>query len=214
MPTELIDGVHDVTLKTEPQRYRAYLIEADVPTLFDAGFGDTTDALFSGIESVGVEPERVVITHEDHDHVGGLEAVVERYDVETWAPADDADAIVEGYGVEPDHRYEDGDTIGPFEAVHVPGHTPGCSVLVNAAEDYAVTGDVLVGADQRGLPEGYLLPPAGVFTDDPASAEANLDNLLGHDFSVALVFHGSAVLEGASEKLERFVNFEGRPNPA
>lgn len=211
MPTEVIDGAYDITVKPEPQRYRAYLIDADVPTLFDAGFADTTDVLTAGIEAVGLEPERVIVTHEDHDHTGGLAAIADAYDAETWAPADDAEAIVSGYGYQPERTYEHGDTIGPYEAVHVPGHTPGASVLIHREEDYAVTGDVVVGATQRGLPPGYLLPPPAVFSDDPDAAEQNLDVLADYDFEAALPFHGEAVTEGASEKIERYARFPGHP---
>jgi glyoxylase-like metal-dependent hydrolase (beta-lactamase superfamily II) len=121
-----------------------------VPILFDTGFPDTTDVLVEGIEEAGLTSERVIIAHEDREHVGGLEAIVEEYDPETWAPADAFDAIVEAYGVEPDDRFEHGDWIGPDEAVHVPGHTPGCSVLVNEAEDSAVTPATCRSARPRG----------------------------------------------------------------
>lgn len=150
MATGVIDGAYDITLKSDPRRYRAFLIDADVPTLLDAGSPDTTDVLFDGIDEVGLEPERVIVTHEDHHHVGGSEEVVGTYDVECWAPADDADVIAEDYGVGVDRRYEHGDHIGPYEVVHVPGHTPGASVLVHAEADYAVLGDVLWGPTSEG----------------------------------------------------------------
>ncbi|MFC6939862.1 hypothetical protein ACFQE8_07775 [Salinirubellus sp. GCM10025818] len=71
MSTEIVPGVHDITVREDAngRRYRAYLVEDDgevrsasesrtasggVPTLFDAGLPDTTDALFEGIESAGL----------------------------------------------------------------------------------------------------------------------------------------------------------------
>ena len=212
LPTE-IDGVYDITFSrdTPGRRYRCYLLDWDVPTLFDAGYEDSTDALFAGIDETGLEPERVIVTHEDPDHTGGLAAVSDRYDVETWAPADDADAIASKWGAEVDHRYGDGDTIGPWTAVHAAGHTPGSSVLIDEAERLAVTGDVVFGSDVRGLPSGYLIGPPEHYSDDVAAAERNLENLLGHEFDVALVSHGTAVVEEASAKLERYVQFPGKP---
>ncbi|MFB6129285.1 MAG: MBL fold metallo-hydrolase [Salinigranum sp.] len=208
-----IDGVYDITVRRleAGRRFRSYLLDWDVPTLFDTGFGDTTEALFEGVEATGLEPERVIITHEDRDHTGGLADVVDRYDVETWVPADDADAVASEWGVEADRRYEDGDSIGPWTVVQVAGHTPGCSVLIDEEERLAVTGDAVFGSDVRGLPPGYLITPPEFYSDDFAAAERNLENLLGYEFDVALVSHGSAVVEDASEKLERYVQFPGKP---
>lgn len=42
MATEVIDSAYDITLKSDPRRYRAYLIDADVPTLF-VGFSGSLD---------------------------------------------------------------------------------------------------------------------------------------------------------------------------
>ena len=211
LPRE-IEGVYDLTVRRleAGRRYRCYLLDRDVPTLFDVGFPDTTEELFEGIESTGLVPERVVITHEDPDHTGGLAAVVDEYDVETWAPAADADAITTEWDVEVDHRYEDGDEIGPWTAIHCAGHTPGASVLLDEEARLAVTGDVVFGADVRGLPPGYLIAPPDYYSDDVAAAERNLENLLGYEFDVALVSHGTAVVEEASEKLERYVQFPGK----
>jgi glyoxylase-like metal-dependent hydrolase (beta-lactamase superfamily II) len=208
MPTEIEPGVWDITTRQDDngRRYRVYLVEDDVPTLVDTGFADTTDALFEGIEATDLEPERVVITHADTDHVEGLPAVVEAYDVETHVPElSDVD------DVEPDHRYGDGDRIGGFEAVYLPGHTSDHHALVHEDAGFLITGDALSGADLRGFPEGYLLPHAAVYAENLQESELNLDRLLEYDFDAALVFHGSAVTENAYEVLDRYVNFPGRP---
>ncbi|MGM0590455.1 MAG: MBL fold metallo-hydrolase [Halobacteriota archaeon] len=213
MTVQLLDGVYDITVKERNgRRFRVYLIDNDVPTLFDTGFDDTADHLISQLDDLGIAPERLIITHEDGDHSGAFRQLAEAYDLETWVPAADAQAIEDDSGIDADHEYGGGDTIGPYEAVHVPGHTPGCSVLVDEAASLAVTGDVVVGADWRGLPVGYLIPPPEAYSDDLIEAERNLDNLLGYEFDVALVSHGTAVMEDASEKLERFIEFPGRPD--
>jgi glyoxylase-like metal-dependent hydrolase (beta-lactamase superfamily II) len=208
-----VEGVHDITTRQieAGRRYRCYLLDWDVPTLFDAGFEDTTEELFRGIDESGLVPERVIVTHEDPDHTGGLSAVVDRYDVETWGPAADADAIESKWDVAVDHRYEDGDEIGPWSAVHCAGHTPGASALVDESEGIAVTGDVVFGSDVRGLPHGFLIAPPEFYSDDVAAAERNLENLLQYDIDIALVSHGTAVVENAREKLERYVQFPGKP---
>lgn len=207
MDDELLPDVYDVTLQDDGSaRYRAFLVDADVPTLVDTGLPNTTDALFEAFEDIGVEPERVVITHGDVDHVGGLEAVTERYDVETYVPEgmDVDDALV-------DERFADGHEIGPFEAVHVPGHTPHHHALVDEANDRAVLGDAVFGSDARGLPEGYFVLPPAFYTEDLAQADESLERLLDYEFEAGLVYHGSSVLSGARDKLESFVEFAGKP---
>lgn len=203
MPTELVDGVHDITCRTleSGARYRAYLIEADVPTLFDCGLPDSTDALFEGIDAVGVEPERLVITHGDPDHIGGFDAVVDRFGLETYVP-EQSEAVLEH---PPDHRFGDGDVIGPFEAVHLPGHEPDNYALVDEESGVAVLGDALSGADQRGLPPGYFHLPPAVYSGDLNQAEASLEKLQAYDFDVGLVYHGSSVLENARDVLDAYI---------
>ena len=205
MPTEVTAGVYDITCERleSGKRYRVFLDTNGIPTLFDTGFSDTADMIIDGIDEIGIEPEHLVITHGDVDHIGGFDVIVDYYDVETWVPEQLKDP---GTDSMPDHHYGDGDTIGGYTAVHVPGHEPEQHVLIDETAGIAVMGDALYGADQRGLPAGeFHLPPAR-FSRDLNQAEESLERLLGFDFEVALVFHGSSILENASEKLERYVN--------
>jgi glyoxylase-like metal-dependent hydrolase (beta-lactamase superfamily II) len=197
MVAEPADGVYDITCTgTGSERIRAYLTAHG--TLVDAGLPDTADALLDGIAETGVAVERLVVTHTDPDHVGGVGAVVDEHDPVVLLPEGaDADAVPRV-----DERYGEGDTVGPFEAVHVPGHRDHQHVLV--ADGYAVLADALSGADQRGLSGGFHLPP-GKFTDDLNEAERSLEKLLEYEFEVGLVFHGSNVLADASATLERYV---------
>lgn len=205
MPTELADGVYDITCRTEDsgKRYRVFLFTEGTPTLFDAGFASTAEAVFDGVDEVGVEPERLIVTHGDGDHVDGFDAIVDRYDPETWVPEQTELDAEHG----PDHRYGDGDRIGRFEAVHVPGHEPDNHALIDEDAGVAVLGDAVSGADQRGLPSGYFHLPPALYSKNLNEAEANLERLLDYEFDVGLVFHGTSVLENARGKLDRYVNF-------
>lgn len=209
MTTEIVDDMYDITYRKGPRdkRYRVFLSTKETPTMLDTGFPDTTEAVFDGIADVGVEPERVIVTHDHPDHVGGFDAMVERYDPETWVP-ERTDLHADH---EPDHRYGDGDRIGRFTAVYVPGHTEDNHALIDENAGVAVMGDTVFGADHRGLPRGYFHHPPAVYSQNPEAAEENLDRLLGYEFDVALVSHGSSVTENACEKLDRYVNFPGKP---
>lgn len=209
MPREIVRNVYDITCRLEPsgKRYRVFLFADGTPTLFDAGLADTIDAVVEGVGEVEIEPERLIITHGDGDHIGGFDGLVDRFDLETWVPEQLETETEHG----PDHVYGDGDRIGRFVAVHAPGHEPENHALIDEERGIAVMGDALSGADQRGLPAGYFHLPPAVYSQDLNQAEGSLDRLLEFDFEVGLVYHGSSVTEGASEKLERYVNFPGRP---
>jgi glyoxylase-like metal-dependent hydrolase (beta-lactamase superfamily II) len=201
MPTEILDGVYDITcteVDGAPGRIRAYL--TDGGTLVDTGLPDSTTALLDGIDATGIDLERVVITHMHPDHTGGIDAVLGSYDADLYLPV----------GADPeetppvDHFYSDGDTVGPFEAVHVPGHVGHQHALIATDDDYAILADAVSGADQRGLAGGFHLPPEK-FTQDLGQAERSLEKLRAYEFDAGLVFHGSSVLSEASATLDRYV---------
>jgi glyoxylase-like metal-dependent hydrolase (beta-lactamase superfamily II) len=206
MVAEIATDVYDITVaERNGARYRVFLFDGEVPTLVDAGFADTVDVVADRLDELGVAPERIVLTHGDPDHAGGLAGLAERYDLETWVPdGTEVDA-------EPDHRFGDGDGIGRFTAVHVPGHTPHHHALVDANAGVAVIGDALLGADARGLPEGHFVLPPAYFSADLAAADENLERLTDFEFDVGLVYHGESVTDGASGKIASFVEFTGKP---
>lgn len=208
MYTELVEDVYEIPLHGPREQARAHLLDWASPTLVDAGAAPTADRLVSALEKIGIRPEHLVITHGDFDHIDGFDVVVDRFDPETWVPAETTCETDET----PDHRFEHGETVGPFEAVHVPGHTDDNYAFVNESRGVAALGDVLIGADRRGLPAGYFLLPEAIYSLDLIAAERYLDRLLEYDFEVGLVTHGSSVLEDASEKIENYVNFPDRPS--
>ncbi|WP_144903101.1 MBL fold metallo-hydrolase [Halobellus captivus] len=206
---EIVPGVYDITTQTRPSggRFRVYLFDGDTPTLIDTGFEETTDRVVDAVEEIGIRPERLVITHGDHDHIDGFDALVDALGVETWVPEQTDASQFEN---DPDHRYTEGTSIGEFAPVHVPGHRADNHALVNERTGVAVMGDAVFGSDRRGLPAGYLVPPPAAFSEDVHEAEMNLDKLLDYEFDAALVFHGSSVTRNASETLASYVDFPGR----
>lgn len=121
MIDKITTDVYDLTIaELNDGRYRVFLFDGDTPTLVDAGLGDTTDVVVDRLTELGVEPERLVITHGDPDHIGGFSELADYYELETWVP----DGVSFETDVAPDNRYGDGDDVGRFTAVHTPGHTP------------------------------------------------------------------------------------------
>ena len=206
MIEEIATDVYDITVaERNGARYRVLLFDGEVPTLVDAGFADTVDIVADRLDELGVAPERLMLTHGDPDHAGGLAGLAKRYDPETWVPdGTEVDA-------EPDRRFGDGDEVGRFTAVHVPGHTPHHHALVDEDAGVAVIGDALFGADARSLPEGYFVLPPAYFSADLAAADESLERLADYEFDVGLVYHGESVTGVASEKIASFVEFTGKP---
>lgn len=204
MPREIIDEVYSITyLKLDDGvRYQSYFINADVPTLIDTAYPAQEEEFMADLRDIDIEPERFIITHADRDHIGCFDTVVREYDVESWVPVQ---SKIETE-FEPDHRFDDGDDIGPFKAIFLPGHSPDNYALHYADRDILVAGDSALGSDFRGLPPGYLTSPPAMISDDLSQAENSLYRLLDYDFEVALVGHGESVLEGARDKLAGFLN--------
>lgn len=190
------------------------LVLEDVPdgktTLVDTAFEENGAALVETLEAEYGGVDRVILTHGDHGHHGGLEHVMDAFSPELVMPADESklyDHLEEsGLEYEPDVAYEDGDLLdGNVRVIQVPGHTEATSALLLEDRGILISGDALDGADRGGMPEGYLLPPPALFNDDHRAAELNLYNLLEYDFDTVLVFHGSHVFENPKQKLDDFL---------
>lgn len=207
MYTEIVDDIYDITCREEPsgKRYRVFLDTREPATLFDAGFADTVDAVRDRIAEIGTNPERLVVTHGDPDHIDGMAALAETYDLDTWVPMQTRPET------EPDHRYGEGDRVGRWVAVHTPGHEPDNHVLIDEDAGVAIMGDAISGADQRGLPVGHVHLPPAVYSQDLNRAEESLARVLDYEFDAALVYHGSSITDDAHAKLDRYVNFPGKP---
>lgn len=192
---------------------RVFVLE-DVPegetTLVDTAFEENGAELVDRLRADYGSIDRVIITHGDHGHHGGLGHVMEAFSPDLAMPAGESklyDHLEDaGYDFEPDVAYEDGDRLdGNIRVIQVPGHTEATSALLLEDRGILISGDVLDGADRAGLPAGYLLPPPALFNDDHEAAELNLYTLLDHEFDTVLVFHGSHVFDDPKGKLDDFL---------
>ncbi|MBT5855320.1 MBL fold metallo-hydrolase [bacterium] len=113
-------------------------------------------AILHRVEQLGATLESVLLTHGHHDHVNGLEELLERHSVPVYLSEHEAEFYtpeVEGLV-----RTKDMEVIHvgdlAIECIHAPGHTPGgqCFRMGN----HMITGDTLfVGACGRtDLPGG------------------------------------------------------------
>jgi glyoxylase-like metal-dependent hydrolase (beta-lactamase superfamily II) len=158
-------------------------VDADGLTLIDAGLPGTTKKILAYIASLGKSAQdvkRIVITHSDLDHIGGLAALQKATSARTYASQIEADAIAQGkpsrqikpagfslrrilfsllspfIKATPFQVHEivaEGQTLpalGGLRVVETPGHTPGHISLFASSAGVLFCGDSMV-SDEKGL---------------------------------------------------------------
>jgi hydroxyacylglutathione hydrolase len=122
--------------------------------------GGDLDRIQAGLDQVGLQVEKIILTHGHIDHAGGAAELKEKLGVPIEGPhrADQflldgltaqarAYGLADGRNVTPDRWLNEGDTVSAaglnFKVLHCPGHSPGSVVLVNEDQRLALVGDVL-----------------------------------------------------------------------
>jgi len=194
-----------------------YLVaDGDELTLVDAGFPWTSGAVARAIEQVGGRGavDRVLLTHVDVDHVGGL-GRIDGLDAPVYVGTADAPYLLgeekppwtnrkgavqratEWCRRAPDlpvREVADGDRVGSFTAYHTPGHTPGHTAFVSEDLSVGLVGDLVSGSG-----DAFELPP-WYFAYDGDRARASLVDFADRapDFEVVCQGHGTpAVTDGS-----------------
>lgn len=158
----------------------AYLVDDEgTLTLVDTGTPWGVSTLVREIEETGhalTDIDRVLLTHYDIDHVGGLVRL--ELDVPVYAGMPDR-AFLTGRRRPPLstpkgvlHRVlgpflrdrnlsieavEDGDEIGSFRAYHTPGHTPGHMAYLSESLSIGFIGDLVIERKGEMIPSPWYL---------------------------------------------------------
>ncbi len=176
MAERLAEGVWYLDLGwPAPLGANAFVVDDGEVTLVDAGFPRNANRLRGELADAGIEVEaidRVLLTHYDLDHVGGLSRLVPELDAPAYLGEADL-ALLDGSwdppwlhhkglfhrGLRRLHRLPpsielrpaaDGDEIGGFVAHHTPGHNPGHTAYVHEDLGAGLLGD-LAWSKPRGL---------------------------------------------------------------
>lgn len=217
MVTQLRDGVWWIDLGG----VNAYLVDDDGDlTLVDAGLpwhgGEVVDAIVEAGFVLG-DLDRVLLTHYDLDHVGGLSRL-DGLDVRIYAGQSDA-PLVTGRTAP---RFEfpkgltqrlmgplysppgnevvpttDGEAIGSFTPYETPGHTDGHVVYVSEALETAFLGDLVLESD------GDFAPSPWYLSTDTDQVRESIHRLAADapDFDVAAIGHGVPFDHAGSDRL-------------
>jgi glyoxylase-like metal-dependent hydrolase (beta-lactamase superfamily II) len=139
----------------------AYLVpEEDGLTLVDTTMKAGAGRILAAAEGLGKPIRRIVLTHAHDDHVGGLDALVDRLgDVDVLISSRDARILagdltldadepqtklrggLHGARTTPTRTIEAGDRVGSLRAVAAPGHTPGQLAFLDERDGTLLCGD-------------------------------------------------------------------------
>jgi glyoxylase-like metal-dependent hydrolase (beta-lactamase superfamily II) len=192
--------------------------------LVDAGYKFHGKGLPGKLEGRAISAH--TITHAHPDHVGGSKAVTEALGVPFWAPARDASACEAGRSVVPEgrlkplmsrangfpavrveRRLNDGDEVGGFRVIDVPGHSPGHIAFWRESDRVLVCGDVWFNMNVLTTVPG-LRDPLAIATPDPEENHRSQRRLADLEPSIACFGHGP-VLNDAAPKLRAYVDARG-----
>lgn len=192
----LADGVHQLK-GFPPNTINVYLVG---DALVDAGTPGAKKRILTQL--AGHDVRTHVVTHAHPDHFGSSHAVCEELEIGLWIGAADAEAVEAGRpapaqgrlpgllakmkmppGHPPVRRLQEGDSVGDFTVLDVPGHSPGHIALWRESDRTLICGDVFFH-----LPN--LRPPPDFLTYDPERNRASMRRLAQLRPALALFGHG------------------------
>ncbi|WP_458209460.1 MBL fold metallo-hydrolase [Haladaptatus sp. NG-SE-30] len=224
MAQELTAGVWLLELGFPVLGANAYVVDDGEVTLVDAGlpwFGVRRELSDAGITPADID--RVLVTHYDVDHVGGLRNLPD-LDVPVFVGERDAALLSGAYDPPlfhhkgafhrlarvlvtiPSHLdvrpLEDGARVGGFTAHHTPGHNPGHTVYVHDELGVGLLGDLVWERD------GVLTPPEWWDSYDTREIRRSIRRFAGSmpPVEVLCMGHGTPIMTGGSEAVSNLAS--------
>jgi glyoxylase-like metal-dependent hydrolase (beta-lactamase superfamily II) len=204
------------------------IVEPDGLTLIDAGLPGSHRKILNYLRSLGFAPKalkRIIITHADFDHVGGLAALKKATGARVFAHTIEARGMAERHSTRPirprnapgrlffalldklakpgavvaDELLKDGQTfpvLGGLQVLETPGHTPGHISLYSPSTGILFCGDSLV-SEKTGLRGS-----TGANNWDQALSDAAVRRQAALGARIVCSGHGAIVKE-ATDKFPR-----------
>ena len=220
MARTIADGVTLLEVAwPEPVGANAYLVDDGELTLVDAGVPIPRRSLGDEVRAAGYTLsaiDRVLLTHYDIDHVGGLARI--DLDVPVYLGALDHRLVKRSWSPPWRHHkgafhrlvrrlyslstYDlrpvtDGDRIGGFRAIHAPGHNPGHTVFIHHGSESALLGDLVWNTDH-----GFVAPP-WIDSYDTGRMGDSITRVAKESFEAACMGHGQPLSSGGQGALRK-----------
>ena len=223
MPRQLAPGVWLLELAVPVVGANAFLVDDGEVTLVDAGlprFGLRRELRDAGYDASDID--RVLVTHYDIDHIGGLRDLPVR-DLRVFVGERDADLLAGTYDPPLFHhkgafhrlarrvvsipaRFDvrpvsNGTRVGGFTAYHTPGHNPGHTAYVHEEFGLGLLGDLVWERD------GALTPPEWWDSYDTREIRRSIRSFAGSvpPLDLLCMGHGTPILRGGSDALASLV---------
>ncbi|HUH98731.1 MAG TPA: MBL fold metallo-hydrolase [Anaerolineales bacterium] len=201
------------------------VIDADGLTLIDAGLPGSGRKILHYLAGLGWSPsdlKRIIITHSDIDHVGGLPAVKKASGARLYASAIEAEAMAQGHPsrdiqskklarrlllgilrplvkaapIRVDEILSAGQVLpvlGGLQVLETPGHTPGHISLYSPSTGILFSGDSIVSRD------GGLLRSIPANTWDEAKADESARRQAALGAQIVCCGHGAVIRDAAGK---------------
>ena len=216
----LADGVEQLD-GFPPNAVNIYLAGG---VLIDAGTRFDRGRIFRHLK--GREVIAHALTHGHVDHCGSSRAVCDGLGLPLWCGSGDADAVESGRFIEltPGNllskfaiaaaggpaclvarRLVEGDEVGGFRVLEVPGHSPGHLAYWRESDRVLILGDVLTNMNLFTAMPGLHEPPKG-FTPDPARNRQSARRLVEMGIEPELVCFGHGPPLRDRRKFVEFIN--------
>ena len=199
-----------------------------VDTLFEGDARLVLEAI-RGIGRRVTDLKRIAVTHGHRSHLGGLAALQRASGATVCAHAWEADIVSGDRRAQPvtvlpkqslrllkfqlglrlnrpkhvpcpvDEALDEGDTFGPLQVLHAPGHSPGHLAFWWPERSFLIAGDAI--ATWPSLCAGWA-----AFTLNPTQHTASLRRMAALDARVVGVGHGQPIVEEAADRVHELAS--------
>ncbi|MCY9661741.1 MBL fold metallo-hydrolase [Paenibacillus chondroitinus] len=185
--------------------------------LFDTGIPGQLELIRAAFQELSIPFEKltkIIITHQDMDHIGSLPALVEALGDQVQVLAHERAVpylageipLVKSKKLAPpvkvDVALKDGDIlpfVGGIRVVYTPGHTPDHTSYYHIPSKTLIAGDALTAKD------GVLQSYNPTYTPDQETALASIAKLQELELDAIIAFHGGICTDNLQARLQEIV---------